>query len=73
MVECKAKRPLWLPYVEVGDIFAVTERARALGAAVTVEPREGPTGLAQLDRRAGGRRGRALAAQDGLSQRRLLT
>ena len=44
VVECRARRPLWLPYVEVGDIFAVTERARGLGATVTVEPREGPAG-----------------------------
>jgi predicted enzyme related to lactoylglutathione lyase len=44
IVECAARRPLWLPYVEVADIGAATERARALGASVTLEPREGPAG-----------------------------
>jgi predicted enzyme related to lactoylglutathione lyase len=44
IVECNVKRPLWLPYVEVEDIGAVTEEARALGAAVLLEPREGPAG-----------------------------
>lgn len=44
IVECDAKRPLWLPYVEVPDIGAATERARALGATVLLEPAEGPAG-----------------------------
>jgi uncharacterized protein len=44
IVQCPTPRPLWLPYVEVGDIGEVTERARALGAAVLLEPREGPAG-----------------------------
>ena len=44
IVECATKRPLWLPYVEVHDIGEVTERARALGARVALEPREGPAG-----------------------------
>jgi predicted enzyme related to lactoylglutathione lyase len=44
IVECGARRPLWLPYVEVADLAAVTERARRLGAAVLLEPREGPAG-----------------------------
>ena len=44
IVECGARRPLWLPYVEVPDVFEATERARALGASVTLEPREGPAG-----------------------------
>ena len=35
---------LWLPYVEVEDIAAATERARQLGAEVLLEPREGPAG-----------------------------
>jgi len=43
-VECATKRPLWLPYVEVSDIAAVTANARALGAQVALEPREGPAG-----------------------------
>ncbi|HEU5143191.1 MAG TPA: hypothetical protein VFU04_08550 [Solirubrobacterales bacterium] len=44
IVECAAPRPLWLPYVEVAEIVAATERARALGARVLLEPREGPAG-----------------------------
>jgi predicted enzyme related to lactoylglutathione lyase len=44
VVECGTERPLWLPYVEVGEIAAATERARGLGAAVLLEPREGPAG-----------------------------
>ena len=44
IVECAARRPLWLPYVEVGDVGEATDRACALGARVTLEPREGPAG-----------------------------
>ena len=44
VVECDAERPLWLPYVAVPDLVHATERARALGASVTLEPREGPAG-----------------------------
>jgi predicted enzyme related to lactoylglutathione lyase len=44
IVECRAARPVWLPYVEVPHIGAATERARELGAAVLLEPREGPAG-----------------------------
>jgi predicted enzyme related to lactoylglutathione lyase len=44
IVECDARRPLWLPYVEVADIAAATERARGLSASVLLEPREGPAG-----------------------------
>jgi predicted enzyme related to lactoylglutathione lyase len=44
VVECPTPRPLWLPYVEVGEIEAATERARGLGASVLLEPREGPAG-----------------------------
>jgi predicted enzyme related to lactoylglutathione lyase len=43
-VECATNRPLWLPYVEVSEIGAATERARDLGAAVLLEAREGPAG-----------------------------
>jgi predicted enzyme related to lactoylglutathione lyase len=43
-VECGTKTALWLPYVEVDSIVAGTERARALGARVTLAPREGPAG-----------------------------
>ncbi len=44
IVECGTPRPVWLPYVEVGDVNAVTERAGELGASVLLEPRSGPTG-----------------------------
>lgn len=44
IVECATRRPLWLPYVEVDQVDALTERARQLGARVLLEPREGPTG-----------------------------
>ena len=44
LVECPTPRPLWLPYVEVDRIDAVTERACRLGASVLLEPREGPAG-----------------------------
>jgi predicted enzyme related to lactoylglutathione lyase len=45
IVECGTRRPGWLPYVEVSQIDAVTEHARRLGAAVLLEPREGPVGF----------------------------
>lgn len=44
IVECATDRALWLPYVEVSDVSAATEGARVSGAAVLLEPREGPTG-----------------------------
>jgi predicted enzyme related to lactoylglutathione lyase len=44
IVECAARRPLWLPYVEVANVERATECARALGATVTLAPREGPAG-----------------------------
>lgn len=44
IVECETRRPVWLPYVEVTRIGETTERARALGARVLLEPREGPAG-----------------------------
>jgi uncharacterized protein len=44
IVECAARRPLWLPYVEVPDVAEATESARRLGAKVLLEPREGPAG-----------------------------
>ena len=37
-------RPLWLPYVQVGDIGSATDRALELGAALLLAPREGPAG-----------------------------
>ena len=44
MVECPIERALWLPYVEVAQITAATDRARLCGARVLLEPREGPAG-----------------------------
>ena len=44
VVECGAPRPGWLPYVSVREIAGATEHAERLGAAVLLEPREGPAG-----------------------------
>jgi predicted enzyme related to lactoylglutathione lyase len=44
VVECETPSPLWLPYVEVGEIFEATERAQRLGASVRLAPREGAAG-----------------------------
>ena len=44
VVQCGSRRPVWLPYVEVDDVFALTARARELGASVLLGPREGPAG-----------------------------
>ena len=44
IIECGATQARWLPYVEVEEIEAMTERARRLGASVLLEPREGPAG-----------------------------
>jgi uncharacterized protein len=44
VVECEAKPPLWLPYVDVPDVGATTARARELGGEVLLGPREGPEG-----------------------------
>jgi predicted enzyme related to lactoylglutathione lyase len=44
IVECGTARPVWLPYIEVRDVAAATERARRFGASVLLEPREGPAG-----------------------------
>lgn len=44
IVQCPTPHPLWLPYVNVERIGEVTDRARALGARVLLEPREGPSG-----------------------------
>jgi predicted enzyme related to lactoylglutathione lyase len=43
-VECPTSRPLWLPYAQVADVEAATDRARRLGASVLLEPREGQAG-----------------------------
>ena len=44
IVECESRRPVWLPYVEVRDVAAATDRAVALGASLLLAPREGPAG-----------------------------
>jgi predicted enzyme related to lactoylglutathione lyase len=44
IVECGTLRAVWLPYVDVDRIDEATDRARELGAAVLLEPREGPAG-----------------------------
>ena len=44
VVESDTDCSLWLPYVEVDDIAFTTEQARALGATIALEPREGPAG-----------------------------
>jgi predicted enzyme related to lactoylglutathione lyase len=44
VVEGKGVGSNWLPYVEVADIDQATRRGGALGAAVMLEPREGPAG-----------------------------
>ena len=44
IVECETGQPLWLPYVEVAEVGAATERARKLGASVLLDTREGPAG-----------------------------
>jgi predicted enzyme related to lactoylglutathione lyase len=44
VVECDTGRAVWLPYVEVTDVGAATDRATGLGAAVLLAPREGPAG-----------------------------
>jgi predicted enzyme related to lactoylglutathione lyase len=44
IVECRAARPVWLPYVQVAGVDEVTDRARDLGATVLLEPRDGPAG-----------------------------
>jgi predicted enzyme related to lactoylglutathione lyase len=44
VVEWDAERSVWLPHVEVAEVFEATERARLLGATVLLPPREGPAG-----------------------------
>jgi predicted enzyme related to lactoylglutathione lyase len=44
VVDCGVERPTWLPYVAVPEVGRATERAERLGAAVLLEPREGPVG-----------------------------
>lgn len=44
VVEHETRRAFWLPYVEVPEVGEATDRARSLGAAVCLPPREGPAG-----------------------------
>jgi predicted enzyme related to lactoylglutathione lyase len=44
IVECETESPTWLPYIGVDEIADATDRARLYGAAVLLEPREGPAG-----------------------------
>jgi predicted enzyme related to lactoylglutathione lyase len=44
IVECGARRAVWLPYVAVDRIEHATARASELGATVLLAPREGPAG-----------------------------
>jgi predicted enzyme related to lactoylglutathione lyase len=44
VVQRETGQPLWLPYVQVADVAAATDRACELGAAVALAPREGPAG-----------------------------
>jgi catechol 2,3-dioxygenase-like lactoylglutathione lyase family enzyme len=60
LVECERQRAVWLPYVEVDDIAAVTDRARSLGPRCGWSRAKG--------RRAGGAsspRGRAARSPSG--------
>lgn len=45
IVEGELDRALWVPYVEVPEIGAATDRARSLGAEVVLEPAEGSAGF----------------------------
>ncbi len=44
IVECTTEAAVWVPYIQVRRIKATTDRARDLGAAVLLEPRECPNG-----------------------------
>jgi predicted enzyme related to lactoylglutathione lyase len=44
IAQCATERALWLPYIEVDDIGATTDRARRSGASVLLPTREGPGG-----------------------------
>jgi predicted enzyme related to lactoylglutathione lyase len=44
IVQDGVERPLWLPYIGVEDAHRATRRAESLGAAVLLEPRQGPAG-----------------------------
>lgn len=44
LVQCGTSTAMWLPYVEVADVDAATDRARSLGAGTVLAPRTGPYG-----------------------------
>jgi uncharacterized protein len=44
IVESSTSKPLWLPYVQVGDVTVATDHAISLGASLLLGPREGPAG-----------------------------
>jgi uncharacterized protein len=44
IVQCGARPAQWIPYVVVDHLESATGRAQELGAAVLLEPREGPYG-----------------------------
>ena len=63
IVECETPRPLWLPYVEVADIAAATERARHARRLGPARAPRRPGRVAKCRRHAGRRGGRLLAAK----------
>jgi uncharacterized protein len=54
IVTCRAPVPVWVPYVEVADVDAATDRAVSLGATAILPPRAGPYGRRSVVRSAGG-------------------
>jgi predicted enzyme related to lactoylglutathione lyase len=54
IIECGARPPAWLPYVQVDDIGAATALALDLGAGVLLAPREGPVGWRSVVAEPGG-------------------
>ena len=62
IVECAARRPLWLPYVEVQDVNEATDRARS-SAPPSCSSRAKARRVARGRRGAGRRRGCLLAAE----------
>ena len=53
IVTCGARVPVWIPYVEVDDVDAATDRAVSLGATTVLAPRAGPHGRRSVVRSAG--------------------
>ena len=52
IVTCGARVPVWIPYVEVDDVDAATDRAVSLGATTMLAPRAGPHGRRSVVRSA---------------------